>query len=205
MNWTEAISSLLGLSCVFLAGRDSKYNFWIGYAYNIFLFILFWEQHLYSAMLLQPVAFAINIYGHWRWTHPGEQERSSRDSKKLKVSALTRQELSGMILIACVLGAAWAQALEYLPRRWPAVFSPDPSPWLDSYILMATLLAQYLSARKCWECWIVWLVVNTANIVLYLHAGLHLLPVVSALYLANGVWALISWVRLYRKERKRES
>ena len=34
------------------------------------------------------------------------------------------------------------------------------TPGLDSYLLMFTLLAQYLSARKCWECWIVWLVVN---------------------------------------------
>ena len=69
----------------------------------------------------------------------------------------------------------------------------DPQPWLDSYVLMATLLAQLLSARKCWECWIVWLVVNLANIVLYISSGLYVMPIVSALYLANGVWSLISW------------
>ena len=41
MSWVEIISAILGLSCVFLAGRNSKYNFWVGYAYSIFLFILF--------------------------------------------------------------------------------------------------------------------------------------------------------------------
>ncbi len=89
--------------------------------------------------------------------------------------------------------------LRRLPARWPGVFAPDPSPWLDAYLLMLTLLAQYLSARKCWECWIVWLVVNAANIVLYLLSGLYLMPIVSALYLANGVWSLITWKKLYEK------
>lgn len=202
MSWVEIISALLGLSCVFLAGRNSKYNFWIGYAYNIFLFCLFWHQHLYSAMLLQPVAFAINIWGHWHWTHPKEDERSVADSTKLKVGGLTSQQLSGMLLIVIIFAIVWAQCLEALPERWPAVFQPDPSPWLDAFILAFTLFAQYLSAGKYWQCWIVWLVVNAANIALYISAGLYVMPVVSLLYLINGVWSLVSWLKLYRKENE---
>ena len=83
MSWVEIISAVLGLSCVFLAGRGSKYNFWVGYVYNIFLFVLFWRQHLYSAMLIQPVAFAINAYGHWRWTHPKAEEKNSSGDLKI--------------------------------------------------------------------------------------------------------------------------
>ncbi|MBQ3941421.1 MAG: nicotinamide mononucleotide transporter, partial [Bacteroidales bacterium] len=52
-------------------------------------------------------------------------------------------------------------------------------------------------ARKYWECWIVWLVVNVANIVLYISSGLYVMPIVSALYLANGIWSLIGWRRKY--------
>ena len=62
---------------------------------------------------------------------------------------------------------------------------------------MLTLTAQFLSARKYWECWIVWLVVNVANIVLYISSGLYVMPIVSALYLANGIWSLIGWRRKY--------
>lgn len=199
MNWIEIISAALGLSCVFLAGRGSKYNFWVGYAYNIFLSLLFWHQSLYSAMLIQPVSFAINLWGHWRWTHPAENERSSADATALKVGSLNLRSVVMLLLSAAICGALWALALQWLPQRWPSVFSPDPMPWLDSYILMATLLAQYLSARKCWECWIVWLVVNCANIVLYVCSGLYLMPIVSALYLANGVWSLVSWRKKFSK------
>ncbi len=193
MSWVEIVSALLGLSCVFLAGRGSKYNFWVGYAYNIFLFILFWNQHLYSAMILQPVSFAINLYGHWRWTHPKEEERSAADATALKVGSLGPKGWVASIAVVATAGALWALCLQWLPERWPDVFGADPSPWLDSYVLMVTLLAQFLSARKCWECWIVWLVVNCANIALYIVSGLYLMPLVSALYLANGIWSLVSW------------
>ena len=37
----DFISSLLGLTTVFLAGRNSKYNFWVGYLYTASLFFLF--------------------------------------------------------------------------------------------------------------------------------------------------------------------
>ncbi len=199
MTWIEIISALLGLSCVFLAGRNSKYNFYIGYIYNIFLFVLFWRQHLYSAMILQPISLTINIFGHYRWTHPRADERSSADSGRLKVGAVSREQWPGFALFICVFGACWAMLLDYLPERWPEIFAPDPSPWLDSYILMLTLFAQYLSAQKCWQCWIVWLIVNAGNLALYLVSGLYLMPVVSLLYIINGIWSLISWKKLYKK------
>ncbi len=81
----ELLSVIAGLTCVFLAGRNNKYNFWVGYLYNILLAMLFWQRHLYSAMLLQPISFCINAFGHWRWTHPHSGEESSFDNNSLKV------------------------------------------------------------------------------------------------------------------------
>ena len=188
MTWVEIISAVLGLSCVFLAGRGSKYNFWIGYVYNIFLFCLFWHQHLYAAMILQPVSFAINAFGHYRWTHPKEEEKSAKDGISLKVSSLSKKQWAGFFLLICVLAVALAKFLEK---------TADPSPWLDAFTLMLTFFAQYLSAQKFWECWLVWLVINAANIALYISSGLYVMPVVSALYLANGIWSLISWKKMY--------
>ena len=197
MNWVEIVSAVLGLSCVFLAGRGSKYNFWVGYVYNIFLFALFWHQHLYSAMLIQPVAFGINAYGHWRWTHPAKDEQNTKGD--LRIGSISLSMWLNIITVTVLCGLLWAKVLHWLPERWPGVFAPDPSPLLDSFILMATLLAQTLSARKCWECWILWLIINTANIILYISSGLYVMPVVSALYLANGIWSLVSWKRKFNK------
>ena len=48
----DLITSIAGLTCVFLAGRNSKYNFWVGYVYSALLFLMFWNKALWSNMLL---------------------------------------------------------------------------------------------------------------------------------------------------------
>ena len=191
MTWVEIVSAVLGLSCVFLAGRNSKYNFYVGYVYNVFLFVLFLHQHLYSAMILQPISLAINAYGHWRWTHPREEERSAADSSRLKVGNIPPRHLALYVLAVLGASVAWAFVLKF-------VFDDPANPYLDSLMLMLTLCAQYLSARKYWECWIVWLLVNIGNATLYILSGLYIMPVVSALYIANGVWSLVSWRKMYK-------
>ena len=191
MNVYDIISAVLGLTTVVLAGRNSKYNFWVGYVYNIFLFLLFWQQHLVAAMVLQPVAFVINMYGHWRWTHPKEEEKSAADGKSLKVSSLSVKNWAVAFIGVAFLGAVWALVLQKETQ--------DPVPWLDSYLLMLTFLAQYLSAQKKWECWIVWLIVNIGNLTMYLLSGLHFMPIVSALYIVNGIWSLYGWKKRYDK------
>ena len=191
MTWVEIVSAALGLSCVFLAGRNSKYNFYVGYVYNVFLFVLFLHRHLYSAMILQPISLAINAYGHWRWTHPKEDERSAADSGRLKVGNIPPRHLALYVLAVLGAAVAWTFVLKY-------AFDDPTNPWLDSLMLMLTLCAQYLSARKYWECWIVWLLVNMGNATLYILSGLYIMPVVSALYIANGVWSLVSWRKMYK-------
>ena len=191
MTWVEIVSAVLGLSCVFLAGRNSKYNFYVGYVYNVFLFVLFMHQHLYSAMILQPISLIINAYGHWRWTHPREEERSAADNSRLKVGNIPPRHLALYVLAVLGASVAWAFVLKF-------VFDDPANPYLDSLMLILTLCAQYLSARKYWECWIVWLLVNIGNATLYILSGLYIMPVVSALYIANGVWSLVSWRKMYK-------
>lgn len=197
----ELVSVIAGLTCVFLAGRNIKYNFWIGYVYNILLFILFWQRQLYSVMLLQPIAFGINTFGHWRWTHPKKGEESVSGNNELKVSVLNWKQRGFFAVMVLVLSIVWGFILSLLGSKWfIGTFRPDPIPYLDAFALMMTLTAQYLSAQKKWDCWIVWLFVNTINITLYLKAGLVFMPIVSSLYLLNGIWSLWTWYRLYKKE-----
>lgn len=188
----DLISSLLGLACVFLAGRNSKYNFWVGYLYTAALFLLFWNKNLYANLLLQPVSLAINIMGHYRWTHPKAGEQSSQDASALKVS-----KLSPSAAIICVAGTMlvaglWGFTLDKL-------FPADPHPYLDCFVTALILLAQLLSALKKWECWIVWLLVNMTQIILHLSVGNVFMPIVCALYLINGLWSLWTWIKLYKK------
>ena len=192
-NWLDLISSVLGLTCVFLAGRGSKYNFWVGYLYTAALFFLFWQKNLAASLLLQPVSLGINILGHYRWTHPKEGEVSSEKQGELKVSMLDWWERVLTVAVVLVVAALWGWLLQ---RLFPA----DPHPYLDSCVTILILVAQFLSAQKKWDCWIAWIVVNITQLILHLSVGNIFMPIVSALYLVNGIVSLVNWEKMYRRK-----
>ena len=188
----DLISSLLGLTCVFLAGRNSKYNFWVGYLYTAALFLLFWNKNLYASLFLQPISLTINIIGHWRWTHPKKEEESAKGD--LKVTQLTWTQRALSVVVVLLLSALWGWMLFKL-------FPADPHPYLDTIVTVLILYAQLLSALKKWDCWFVWLMVNITQIILHISVGNVFMPIVCALYLVNGIWSLFTWWKLYKKEK----
>lgn len=192
-NWLDLLCSLLGLTCVFLAGRGSKYNFWVGYLYTIALFFLFLQKNLVASLLLQPVSLGINILGHYRWTHPKAGEASSEKSGELKVTMLTWPERALTVVVVLVVAALWGWLLQ---RLFPA----DPHPYLDSCVTILILVAQFLSAMKKWDCWVAWIIVNITQLILHLSVGNVFMPIVSALYLVNGIISLVNWEKMYRRK-----
>ena len=192
MNWLDLLASILGITCVVLAGRNSKYNFWVGYLYTAALFFLFWEKNLVASLMLQPVSLGINIMGHYRWTHPHEDEKSSEDGSALKVTMLSWPERALCVLAVFVIAFAWGWLLN---RLFPA----DPHPYLDSCVTVLILMAQFLSAQKKWDCWVAWLVVNVTQMALHLSVGNVFMPIVCGLYLINGIISLRNWGKLYKK------
>ena len=196
----DLLTSVFGLACVFLAGRNNKYNFYIGYIYTFLLFLMFFNKHLYASLILQPISLGINILGHYRWTHPKKEEESSQDSKALKVSLLTWPQRGLAVVSVLVLAGIWGWLLSMLGGKWfVGVFPSDPVPYLDACVTVLILVAQFLSALKKWDCWVAWLLVNITQLALHISVGHVFMPIVCSLYLINGIWSLVTWFRLYRK------
>ena len=194
----DLLSAVFGLTTVFLAGRNSKYNFYVGYVYTALLFFMFWQKNLYANLLLQPISLGINILGPYRWSHPRKDEET--DSGDLKVTMLSWPSRAGVVSLVLVLALVWGWLMSQLGTKWFVGYFPaNPLPYLDCVVTVLILTAQTLSALKKWDCWIAWLFVNIANLTLYLKAGLVFMPIVSSLYLVNGLWSLYTWYKLYRK------
>ena len=70
----DLIAAAFGLTTVFLAGRNSRYNFYVGYVYTALLFLMFWQKNLYANLILQPISLGINIMGQYRWSQPKKGE-----------------------------------------------------------------------------------------------------------------------------------
>ena len=195
----DLIAAGFGLTTVFLAGRNRKSNFYVGYVYTALLFIMFWQKNLYANLILQPISLGINIMGQYRWSHPKKGEESASGSGDLKVSMLTWPQRGMIVGLVLVLALGWGWLMSQMGTKWFVGYFPaNPLPYLDCCVTVLILTAQTLSALKKWDCWIVWLFVNIANLTLYLKAGLVFMPVVSCLYLINGIWSLFTWYGLYR-------
>ena len=198
MSLIDLCSAIIGLTCVFLATRARKENFWVGYLYNILLFFLFMQKHLYSSMLLQPISFALNVYGHYRWTHPKQGEANAQ--KELKITLLS-WKLRGLYLGGWVVFAlGWGFVLSRLHLLNEGLFPPARQPYLDAFVSVTFLTAQLLSAKKVLECWGCWMTANVTNLILYLRSGLVFMPFVASAYMVMAVLGFLGW----RKRRKRE-
>ncbi len=196
----DVITSVLGLTCVFMAGRNNKYNFWVGYFYTFALFLMFWNKHLYASLLLQPMSLGINLLGHYRWTHPRKNEESSQDSGALKVTMLTWPQRIMSVVSVFIFAGIWGWLLSQMGNKWfPGAFPSDPIPYLDACVTVLILVAQLLAALKKWDCWIAWLLVNITQMALHISVGHVFMPIVSGLYLINGAVSLFNWYRLYSK------
>ena len=98
--------------------------------------------------------------------------------------------VSAVMLVA----ALWGWTLDNL-------FPADPHPYLDCTVTVLILTAQLLSALKKWDCWIAWLLVNITQLILHVSVGNFFMSIVSGLYLVNGIWSLITWRKLYARNR----
>ena len=128
----ELLAVSAGLSCVFLATRGKVLNFWVGYLYNILLFFMFLQKHLYSSMLVQPISFVINFFGHYRWTHPAQNEKDRKE--QLKISILTNRERLGLLAVVATFTVCWGFLLSKLNIWWPDIFPMARAPFLDAFV-----------------------------------------------------------------------
>ena len=190
VSYLEFFSVLLGLTTVFLAGRGKIHNYWVGYAYSILLFFLFFQKSLYSSMILQPISLAIAVFGHYRWSHPKQGEANKKN--ELKVTILNNKSRIIYLLIIAAFALLWGLFLKNINLIFTDI-NPANRPFLDAMITATLLIAQYLSAQKKLDCWGAWLIVNASNITLYILAGLAFMPMVSGAYLIMAFLGFAAW------------
>ncbi|MDR2293425.1 MAG: nicotinamide riboside transporter PnuC [Prevotellaceae bacterium] len=203
VSYLEFVTTISGLTCVFLASRGKSVNFWIGYFYTVLLFFLFMQKQLYSSMLLQPVSLVITVFGHYRWTHPKQGEETNRQ-RELKVTILTKNKRILHIASVIIFGAVWGFVLSKLDSIFPDIFPAARLPFLDATITMCILTAQYLSAQKKLECWVAWLTVNITNLTQYLLVGYIFMPVVCVGYIIFAITGIKIWTKEYKESEKKQ-
>ena len=149
MSLFEAVAAVLGIASVFFSTRQNVLAWPTSLLNNAMYGVFFFDKKLYALMALQAFFGAIAVYGWYEWLFGGEAKT------ELKVSR-TAPALGGMLLALAVAATA---GLILLLRQ-----TRDPSPLVDGALTAASLIAQWMMARKLVECWPVWIAVNLVSV-----------------------------------------
>ena len=67
--------------------------------------------------------------------------------------------------------------------------------YADSALTIASLIGQWMMARKYLENWIIWIIANAAYVVVYFYKDLHLTAILYGVFLILAVIGFVQWRR----------
>jgi nicotinamide mononucleotide transporter len=184
MTTIEIIATVFGLACVLLYIRQSIWSWPTGLVQVVLYAWVFYHARLYSDFLLHIVYTALQIYGWYHWLRGGKQDG------QLPVRRISLRA-AGLCGVIALLGTG---SVGYLMRR----FTNADLPYWDATIMVLSLLAQYLIARKVLENWIIWVGVDILATGVYWYKGLYVTTGLYSVFLFMAITGWIAWLKSYR-------
>ena len=177
-----AANAVMTVSIV-LSGRNNVHSWWLGVVGCAMFAALFYSVNLYADVALQLFFVVTCLIGWLQWLR-------GAGGAPLPISRARLQALLWMGGIGVLATAGYGLMLQ--------VYTNAYAPFIDSAVLMFSIVAQLLLMRRRLETWPFWLLVNTVSVPLYASRGLY---VTAALYAAYWLNALASWY-FWRKQMK---
>ena len=168
---------------IFLAGRNSVHTWWTGITGCILFACLFAQTQLYADVVLQVFFVATSAIGWWQWL-------KGQAGHPLAISRVRLFMLMWMVPLGIIATLVYGGLL----HAWTNAYAP----FIDSAVLVFSVIAQLLLMQRRLETWIFWLLVNSIAIPLYASRGLHLTAVLYSAYWVNAIVAWFSWRRQMR-------
>ncbi|MDF7813236.1 nicotinamide riboside transporter PnuC [Hymenobacter sp. YC55] len=193
--WTAAVGNsplewvavLTGFACVWLAARESLWNFPVAIVSCGLYIIVYLRAGLYSDSMLQVMFIALSVYGWYEWLYGG------RGKTELPVSHTRRREwvACALFVVGFTVGFGY-----YLDHNTDATV-----PHWDSFTTAVSMAAQYLLMRKRLENWWLWILVDIIYVPILWYKQLYPTSALYALYLGLAVYGYLEWRRAMRKEQ----
>jgi nicotinamide mononucleotide transporter len=177
----ELVAVVTGFACVWLAARESLWNFPVAIVSCALFIVVYYRAKLYSDCYLQVLFIGLSLYGWYEWLYGG------RNKTELGVTHTTGREwLAGVAFaVAFTLGFGY-----YLRHHTDAAL-----PYLDSFTTAGSIVAQYQLTRKRLENWLLWLLVDVIYVPVLWYKELYPTSVLYALYLVLAAYGYWQWRR----------
>ncbi len=185
LSWIEALGTLAGLICIWLASKEKISNYLFGII-NVLLFaIIFFQIQLYSSLLVQLFFLLANVYGWYAWS------KTDQTNHRLTIRWLSQIQLvqwAGIAIIAIVILTRYIDPVFSHLTHWTVklltmltlnvtepVFQPDAAPFQDACVTVLSVIAMIMMTRKYVENWFLWVIINLISIHLYFQQGVYVM------------------------------
>ncbi|MBK6444107.1 MAG: nicotinamide mononucleotide transporter [Bacteroidetes bacterium] len=180
----EIVAMLTGLAGVWLTVLHSAWCFPLGIVNVILYAILFFSPsvRLYADSLLQCIYVFLLIFGWINWNKKNEE-------KQVFVPEKMSPDQWKKVLLYFLGGSCF---LGYFFEH----YTDAALPWLDSALTSASLVAQWMVAKKKIENWIIWIFANSIYVPLFFFKHLPLTAFLYVVFLVMAVSGFVKWKKI---------
>lgn len=183
----EIVANAVMAASIFLAGRNNVHSWWVGILGCLLFAVLFYQVKLFADVALQLFFIVTCAIGWVQWLRGAH-------GKPLPITRVNLRVLAWMV----PAGIAATALYGFLLHRYTSAYAP----FIDSAVLVFSIIAQLLLMGRRLETWAFWLLVNTISVPLYASRNLNLTAVLYGAYWINaiisGCWW---WLQMRRAQR----
>jgi len=185
ISYVELIGTLFGIVSIYFATRANILTWPTGIVNELFLFILFFQVQLYADMFLQVYFFIVTIYGWYQWKSKKNQVDISVVNLRSRIILIF-----SIISLTLVFGFLFSNIHTYLP----AYFKIKASfPFIDSFVMVLSIVATVLLAKKKIENWYLWICVDLICVFLYYKKAVYFLSLEYLIFLGLASYGFYHW------------
>lgn len=175
----EVVATTLGITYVILAAKESIWCWPAAFISTLIYTLLFWEGQLPMQAILNFYYMGMAIYGFMLW------KKHSENNETLHVSSWPWQKHIFFIIGASILSLAIGYYL--------SASTETRLPFLDSAVMIFSVVNTWLMAQKVLENWLYWLVIDAAAIYLYSQTGYYVTIIMFVVYLVLAIYGYFEW------------
>lgn len=179
MSLIEIVAVVFGVICVVLTVRRNIWCWPTGLVQVVLFIVIFYQAKLYSDLILHVVYVVMQFYGWHQWLH-GSETRGV-----LPVSVLNKPSRVAWPLVVVGGTVGWGFVM--------AKYTDASVPYGDAFTTVASLVAQWLLAKKKLESWLFWIAVDVIAIGIYFYKELYLTSGLYAVFLVLATIGFFAW------------
>lgn len=182
LEWFAVVT---GFICIYLAAKESIWNWPISIVSVVCYGFLFFREAMYGDMTLQIYFLFTAFYGWYFWFSKKEEIH--------KPITLLKKE-------GWLLAILFIIALSFLLGWFMANFTNSTVPYADGFCTSISFVAQILLTRKVLQNWLLWVFANICYVPLFIYKHLNLSAILYFVLIIIAYKGYLDWRKTYREQ-----